>query len=236
MSDLSSSSAPASGGAADSAADTKTRVLLAMLHRARNNGDRDEARRLWLLIVVAELERVRGLVRAYRHDALPGGRIPAADVDDVAHNVFVRLHNKIDTLKGRSIGELRKFMSAATEFTCLDYVRVHVREDRRRGESLNDDQQPAASRASDRALGLLAERLAADDEEAMIAREVIHPALALVDPNKRSVLVLDQEGFTVEEIMERLGISRDNVYQLRRRGLKQLSNAIRELAEENEAG
>src|SRR5690349_8769426 len=97
-----------------------------MLHRARESGDRDEAVRLWRRIVEAELERVRGLVRGFQHAALPGGRVPAADVDDVVADVFVRLHDKSDVLQGRSVGELRVFMRTATKYTCLDYVRSFV--------------------------------------------------------------------------------------------------------------
>ncbi|MBJ7471608.1 MAG: sigma-70 family RNA polymerase sigma factor [Solirubrobacteraceae bacterium] len=214
--------------------DTRTRVLLAMLHGARDRGDRAEAARLWLLILVAELERVRGLVGAFRHESLPGGRIPAADVDDVVHEVFLRLHDKAGSLKGRSPGELRSFMRTATGFACRDYVGRHVRDDQHRHGSLDAASADGAPTSTDRELAALVERLAADDDEALIAREIVHPALALVDPDKRMVLVMDQSGYSTPEIVERLGISRDTVYQRRRRGNQQLHAAIRELAGEDE--
>ena len=206
-----------------------------MLHGARDRGDREQARELWLRIVVAELERVRGIVRAYEHHALPGGRVPRDEVDDVAQDVFLRLHDRVDSLKGRSIGELRKFMSTATKYACLDYVDAHIRADKHRGGSLDAGADGVhGGRASDRALAELAAQLAADDDAAQIARAVVHPTLALVDDNKRAVLILTLDGCDVPEIQERLGLSRDNVYQLRKRGLKQLGEAIRELAEEDE--
>lgn len=214
-------------------ADVPARVLLAMLHGARDRGDRAEAERAWKLIVTAELERVRGIASAFRHQALPGGWIPQADVDDVTHDVFLRLHDKVDSLQGRSVGELRAFMRKATEYTCRDYVARHVKGDQRRAGSLDAGATDLGRAATDHALGQLAEQLARDDEEAQFARAVVHPALALVDPDKRSVLIMVEAGFETEEIVERLGISRDTVYQRKRRGLLQLADAIRELAGED---
>lgn len=206
-----------------------------MLHRARERGDRPEAERAWRLIVEAELERVRGLVLGYRNSVLPGGRIPAADVDDVAANVFIRLHDKSGALKGHAAGQLRAFMRTATDFTCRDYVRVFVADDKHRGGSLDAEAGAGVGNraASDRALARLAEHLAADDDEAEIARAIIHPALALVDEDKRAVLVMSEAGYTVKEMMERFGISQANVHQRRRRGLTQLRDAISELAGED---
>jgi RNA polymerase sigma factor (sigma-70 family) len=222
--------------------DTRARVLLSMLHGARRRGDRDEALRAWRRIVEAELERVRGIVRGFGHDVLRGNRIPAADVDDVTADVFGRLHDRSDALQGRSVGELRVFMRTAAKYACLDDVRAHVTDDQRRGGSLDADAEAEAEAgaraggrdATDRALTQLAEQLASDDEDAEIARAIIHPALALVDDDKRGVLVMTESGYSVEEMMERFGISRDNVYQRRRRGLQQLRAAIRELAGDDE--
>jgi RNA polymerase sigma factor (sigma-70 family) len=203
-----------------------------MFHSARERGDRTEAHRLWVTIVAAELERVLGIARGFRNAALPGGRIPEADISDVAQDVFIRLHEKIDTLRGRSIGELRNFMRTATDFACRDYLHKHIQDDQRRAGSLDEDAATRRS-TSNRALSDLAEQLAASDEEALIAREIIHPALALVDEDKRMVLVMDQQGYPTAEIMERLGIRRDAVYQRRKRGMKQLREAIQELAGED---
>lgn len=212
--------------------DTRARVLLRMLHGARDRDDRAEAKRAWEQIVLAELERVRGIVVLYRHDSLPGGRIPAADVDDVVQRVFLRLHERVDAFRGRSVGELRNFMRTAANYACLDHVGMVVRDEQRRAGSLDagaDDPQAVSRELLDR----LAASYAAADESAELAAAVIHPALAEVDDDKRSVLVMTEAGFTVAEIQERLGISRDAVYQRRRRGLQQLRAAIREQTEDD---
>ncbi|MEN0013961.1 MAG: sigma-70 family RNA polymerase sigma factor [Solirubrobacteraceae bacterium] len=228
-------SATASHGAHDPAqpSDAHVRVQLKMLHDARARGDREAAKRAWVWIISAESQRVRGIARGFRHHALPGGRIPDHDIDDIAAEVFMRLHGKVDQLQGRSVGELRAFLRTATDYACKDYVRAHVVDDRRRAGSIDDTSPDGQSTATERALSEIAARMAADDEEAEIARAVVHPALGLVDEDKRAVLMMDQAGASVEEIMERFGISRDNVYQRRRRGLKQLRDAILELAEED---
>lgn len=203
-----------------------------MLHDARRRGDRDEARRAWLMLVQAEVERVRAIARAFRADGLPGGRIPATDVDDVVQEVFVRLHGKVDGLRGESVGELRAFMRTAATYACQDYLRRHVTDDRRRAGSLDAEPDEPSALAGP-ALDQLIERLAAADQ-AGEARALVHEALADVSPTSRAVLVMDQAGVPTEEIAQRLEISRDAVYQRRRRGLKELREAIQERAEDDE--
>lgn len=229
--------APSAGpaGAPDEhRADTGAALLLGRLHRARARGDADAARRAWHELVAAELPRVRGIARGFRHHALPGGRIPAADIDDLASDVFLRLHRHVGALRGETTGELRAFLRRATTFVCQDHVARHVRDDRRRAASLDDD-APATAAARDLALARLAEQFAGAREEQRDDRALVHAALSEVDPEKRAVLVMDQAGLPIDEIMQRLGIGRDAVYQRRRRGLLQLGRAARELLDEEVA-
>lgn len=225
-----SSTAPASGSTHPD--DTRARVLLGMLRDARSRGDGDAAAHAWRQIVLAEIERVRGLVGQYRHEALPGDRIAGADTDAVVTDVFLRLHQRIDAFKGGSVGELRNFMRTATDFACRDYVRRMVTDERRQAGSFDADRDgPGAISAQ--VLDELAARAAGADEEAGEAQAMVHAALGQVDPDKRAVLVMDQAGYSVAEIQEQLGLTRDAVYQRRRRGLLQLRDAIRELAKED---
>lgn len=198
-----------------------------MLHDARDRGDAAGALRAWRMLLTAEYSRVQALVRGFRHPSLPGQRIPSADCDDVAQNVFIRLNGKAGTLQGRSVGELRKFMSKATSYACLDYVDHHVRDDRRRGAAI-DAEGDAGTRGVETAMRRLADQLAADADTSLEARAEVHEALAEVDDNKRAIIVLDLQGIETPEIAERLGLTAANVYQRRRRGLKQLKEALRE--------
>lgn len=207
-------------------------MLLRMLHDARRRGDRDEARRAWLTLVQAEVERVRAIVRAFRADGLPGSRIPESEIDDVVQEVFLRLHGKVDALRGESVGELRAFMRTAAGFACQDYLRRHITDDRRRAGSLDASVGEPSALGSD-ALDQVVARLAAADR-AGEARALVHEALADVSPTYRAVLVMDQAGVPTDEIAQRLDLSRAAVYQRRRRGLLELREAIRERAEDDE--
>ena len=92
-------------------------MLFALLRDARARGDRAAPSAAWARIVVAEIERVRGILRAFQHDALPGGRIPREQIDDVARDVFVQVHERSGTFSGHSVGELRAFMRTAAGLT-----------------------------------------------------------------------------------------------------------------------
>jgi RNA polymerase sigma factor (sigma-70 family) len=214
--------------------DTRARVLLHLLHEARRRGDRGVAEQAWQQIVLAEIERVRGLVVTFRYDELPGGRIADADADEVVHEVFLQLHRRIELLRGHGVGELRSVLRTATTYACLEHVDRTVQGEQRGAGSLDAgaDDHGAIAR------GLL-DRLAAeyaDEDSAELAGAMIHPALAEVDDDTRAVLVMTEAGFAPAEIGERLGLSRDAVDQRRARGFAQLREAIREQAEEDLAG
>jgi len=203
-----------------------------MLHGARHRGDRDQALEIWQRIVLSELERVRGIVRAYRHEQLPQQRVRDADVDDVVSTVYLRLHGRVDTLRGEHVGELRNFMRTAAGYACLDYLHGVVREEQRRAGSLDATGEERGAVAGNSLERFALEAFEAGDA-ADRASEVIHAGLAMVDDDKRAVLVMQAAGCSMLEIQQRLHLSRDAVYQRRRRGLLQLGDAVRGLTEED---
>lgn len=195
--------------------------------RARGSQDGDAMTAAWEQFVLAELPRIRGLVATFRNAALPGGRIPTNDHDVVVTNVFLRLRDQLQ-LEGESIGEARACVRHAVSWACLDYVRQHVREDRRRGGSIDaHGERDAASRGPTRTVEpATAAELVPD--QALGAD--VTAALASVDGNKREVVVLSLAGYDADEIATRLGLTRANVYQLRRRGYAQLGAALKGLS------
>ena len=64
------------------------------------------------------------------------------------------------------------------------------------------------------------ERWAERREEARAAIEQIE------SDNKREVLLMTWDGKSVAEIMDKLGLSRDNLYQLRRRALQRVEQIL----------
>ena len=56
----------------------------------RDRGERDEARAVWEQLVIANHDRVRTLVVAWRHPDSPAVRIPPADVDDAVQLALMK--------------------------------------------------------------------------------------------------------------------------------------------------
>lgn len=196
--------------------------------RARTARDGDAMKFAWEQFVLAELPRIRGLVTFFRHAALPDGRIPRHDHDVVVTNVFLRLRDQLK-LEGASIGEARACVRNAVSWACLDYMRQHVREDRRRGGSIDthDERDGAASGAPPRTVEPVTGPELVPDQA--LGADVT-AALRRVDDNKREVVVLSLAGYDADEIATRLGLTRANVYQLRRRGYAQLGTALKGLS------
>lgn len=193
--------------------------------RARESGDGGLMRSAWEEFVLAELPRIRGLVAIFRHTALPNGRIPRHDHDIVVTNVFLRLRDQLQ-LEGGTIGEARACVRHAVGWACLDFVRQHVREDRRRAATIDP---PGDGDGAGRTSPVVEPATAPDlvPEQALGAD--VTAAIAAVDENKREVVVLSLAGYDADEIAARLELTRANVYQLRRRGYAQLGSAMKEL-------
>lgn len=198
--------------------DTRSAALVVALGEARERGDQQAAAAAWRAIADAELERVRGLVGGFRDPRLPGGRFEAAQIDGVVLESFARVHARIGRLRGHGVGELRALVRTATAHVCLE----------RAQRAAGDDPDPDASAAI---LDALAARYATP-ELAEFAGAMVHPALAEVDDDVRAVLVMTQAGYARAVIAERLGLDPGDVDAQRRRGLLQLHEAAREMAEE----
>lgn len=183
-------------------------------------------RRAWSDLLTTEWGWVRERIKRYENVVLPKGRIPLEDHDDVAHDAFLRLHTWLK-LEGSSIGEARSIIAQNLKWQIGDYVDRHVREDKRRAGSLDepgpDDDGPGAFavRAEKEAGGRVPSELRAAEE-----RERLLRALLQVDENKRRVVELMIGGWSATEVAERLDLTRDNVYQLNKRGMDQLRRAL----------
>lgn len=183
---------------------------------ARRAGDRAAARLAWDALLTDNFDRVRAMV------FLESRRQLSADEQEEAlQRALVRMAtNMIDTFAGSSMGEYVEATRTLVRFACIDTQRrAAVRSGRERALRSGD---AAAYEAIERAR-VAEESRAADADALDDARAFLDWAVPRLSPKRRAVIELDRRGVAVEEIQERLGISRDVVYASRSRALKDLA-------------
>ena len=194
--------------------DERIRLFLA----ARGAGDERAARAHWDALVTANFDRIKIWVRLEARTC----RLDEEERDDALFRAIVRLsNNMMSTFRGSTKGEWVNATRQLVRFACQDAQRraaVHSGRVRSFDPAERDGevyaalaQQRHAQEAEEREQAALAER-----------RAFLDWALPQLAGHRRGVLELDRDGVPVEEIERRLGVSRDVVYQSRRRGLQDL--------------
>jgi hypothetical protein len=178
---------------------------------ARDRGDAAGMREAWGEIVVDFYDRMDGFVAAAHRGAL----------DDQEHELAVELSlirfttRLVDSFTGISFGELVNATRTLTRGICIDVQRGSIRERELSGRSLDADDSSWEHDVSVRRY---------DHEQGTAdARAFLAWALPQVSDDRRRVLELTLEGAELGEIMQELQITRDNAYQRRSRGLKDLA-------------
>jgi RNA polymerase sigma factor (sigma-70 family) len=211
--------------------------LLRLYAEHRDRGETDRMRAAWEALCVKTHDRVRGLVMAFTFPGTHEG-FPAHRVDDAVQEAYLLVHGKAGKLRGTSEGEFYTALAQWVWNACMDYGRRELRHDSHIGGSFDE---PGFEGEGDRSRFddvLEAEASRRDvqrrDKEASEARlqrdhELVGWAISEVkNDGYRSVLELTYgEKLSGDEIAERLGITPDNVYQRRRRGLKSLEEILR---------
>jgi RNA polymerase sigma factor (sigma-70 family) len=202
------------------------------------DGDRTsakKARMAWKALVARDIDRIRGIVAAFRHPDNASVRVPPDDIDAVTQDAYIRLARI--AFKGESAPEYRGLMWRCVTYQCKDHCRAEMAEDMHRAGSLEEkvkskdgDSRPKFE--SDVA-GLEEKRMAeekelADEIEQLgEQRDRLTDLIAKIpDDNKRRVLEMTMEGRSTKEIGEALGTSEANVYQLRTRALKLIKKML----------
>jgi hypothetical protein len=185
---------------------------------ARDRGDADGMHAHWGALVVDFYDRMDGFVAAAHK-----GRL-----DDDEHQLAVSMalarfsSRLVDSFKGVSMGELVNATKTLAQRICIDVQRISMRERRHQGPSLDagwDDPERAAHPwEHDEAVHRYE-----DDERSADTRDFLDWALPQLTPERRRVVELTFHGAELPEIMQELGITRDNAYQRRSRGLKDLA-------------
>jgi hypothetical protein len=187
---------------------------------ARERADAVEMRRWWEELVIDFKDRMDGFV-ALAHN----GRL-----DDDEHELAVAMSmakfskNLVETFEGVSIGQLVNASKTLARGICIDVQRISVREHRHETRSLDagwdadTEDRPAPSWEADEAVRRF-ERVQRSAE----VDDFLDWALPQVKQERRRALELSFAGAELPEICDELDVKRDNAYQLRSRGFKDLA-------------
>ncbi|MDQ4049243.1 MAG: hypothetical protein M3131_07670 [Actinomycetota bacterium] len=211
-------------------------LLLRRYAVARDNGDGELAAQLWEQLVVNNFDRVKQIVKAFRFSA--GGRgIPEHEWGSAASEAYIRVVAMGANFNARETGRFYAALVTCVQNSCRDFGRKELRHERRSAGSIDKTFEPGGEAGPfDAALAAydaeLRER-AADAVEEEIGRVQAEQLVAwgiqqIQNDNYREVLEMTFQNVPAEEIAGQLGISMDNVYARRSRGLKELEKILRD--------
>jgi len=186
----------------------------------------------WKTLVALDIDRVRGIVAAFTFPGQPGVRVQRDHIEDVVDSAYERLVRMLRTFKGASEGEYRAAMRTCVRYECMDHCRDEMGWEKPLAGSL--DQQVTDKEGKGRLKFepeiAKKEQERIDEQEAQ-ERELelqrrVREAIESLDGNRRKVLELTLAGRSSEEIAAELETSRDNAYQLRARGIRDLRQIL----------
>ena len=196
--------------------------LLRRIRTAREAGEPWRAGRETGALIARSLPRVRNVVAGFRLPEHPSVAIRPDDREDVVQDALRRAFKMLAGFRGNADGEWYAAVITCSRFTCRDHLRAQLTAERHLAGRLEDEGVEGRSRF-EAELARLSEHDALDAETARDAVDTLAHALdRLPNPNQRRAIELTRDGFTTEEIAERLSTSTDNVHQLRSRGFAQL--------------
>ena len=186
---------------------------------ARDKGDVAAMRHWWEELVIDFNDRMDGLVYlAHR------GQLDVEEHEDAVALAMARFSLRlINTFAGVSMGELVEACKTLARNICIDVQRAAIRRREREGRSIDSGWD---ADAEDRSMTRWEADEAADrfdrEERSADTVDFLDWALPQLPPDQRRVTELTHHGATIPEIMEELGITQANAYQLRRRALQKL--------------
>jgi len=188
--------------------------------RARAHGDAAEMRRWWDELVIDFFDRMDGFVAASHK-----GRL-----DDEEHELAVQLamirfsRRLMHTFDGVSMGQLVNATKTLARGICMDVQDASVRRRKHAGVSLDDGwiRDPEDGTGTPAWEADEAARRFAAEQSGREVDDFLGWALPQVGASYRRVLELSFEGAELPEICAELDIKRDNAYQRRSRGMKDL--------------
>lgn len=213
-------------------------LLLRRYADARELGRLDEAAKLWESLAVNNFDRVTQIVKAFRFT--PGGAgIPDHEWGSAASEAYIRVVAMGADFRKREVGQFYAAIVTCVQNTCRDFGRKELRHDMRAAGSFDATYEPDGEAGPyDAALATYDEHLREQAREAvegerdrLEAEQLVGWAIGeIANDNYREVLAMTyQDQLSGEQIVERLGITPDNMYARRSRGLKELERILRDL-------
>ena len=183
------------------------------------------------MLVAFDRDRIRILVSTFRFAGQGNVKVARHNVDDVVNDCYFRMVGMLPGFEGSVLPQYEAAMATCADFECRDHCRREMRLEQHGGGSLDETVETDEGGQRSKFDQVIAEqeRERMEEEEALAEalerweerRAEVRAAIERIkNDRKREVLLMTWEGKSVAEIMDKLGLSRDNVYQLRRRALK----------------
>lgn len=187
---------------------------------ARDKGDVAAMRRWWEELVIDVADRMDGLVWLAHQ-----GRLDDDEHEEAVQAAMIRFADKVvHSFQGVSMGELVNTCKTMARGICIDVQRKSIRLREREGRSLDagweadGEDRASSSWGADEAVARLDREERSADVLAFLAW-----ALPELPAERGRVVELTFQGATMDEIVEELGVTRANAYQLRSRGMRDLA-------------
>lgn len=189
-------------------------------------GDEATARRRWEELLTANFDRVRGMVALQSR-----GHLSHDEQQEALQRALIKLaNNMIETFRGTSMGEWVESTRTLVKFACMDTQRRAAAISRHERSLEQPGGEDGEAGRWDADVYAAIEEQRREQESAAHDMEHVRDGQAFLDwavpkltQKRRAVIELDREEVPVEEIQERLGVSRDVVYASRSRALKDLA-------------
>jgi len=174
-------------------------------------------------VIEGEINAFESLLLRYKDHVLEVVKkhVPYNEVEEMAHDVFVRAYQSLSTFKGRS--SFRQWLSAIAVRTCYDFWRKRYRSRELPMSSLTKEHQEWLERVVSNRSGQSFDDKASQRE----ARKLLDWALDRLSPGDRMVLELVYlEGLSGREAADLLGWTVANVKVRSLRARRRLHNLL----------
>jgi len=179
-------------------------------------------------VIEGEINAFESLLLRYKDHVLEVVKkhVPYNEVEETAHDVFVRAYQSLSTFKGRS--SFKQWLSTIAVRACYDFWRKRYRSRELPMSSLTEEHQEWLENVVSNRSGQ-----SFDDRNSQEkARELLDWALDRLSPEDRMVLELVYlEGLSGKEAADLLGWSVANVKVRSLRARRKLRNLVTELVE-----